>query len=78
MKWFQNSYTRCLNTRHRQSGHLYGNRYKSKFLVIKNRKEASLLTSLDGSTQKGGHASGGAKRKLVAPDAENDWLAVIH
>ena len=29
MKWFQNTYTRRFNTRHRQWGHLYGGRYKS-------------------------------------------------
>ena len=31
----------------------------------------------DGSLRKGGHAIGGAKHKLVAPDAENDWLAIV-
>ncbi len=29
MRWFQNTYTRRFNTRHRQWGHLYGGRYKS-------------------------------------------------
>ncbi|MGI9244044.1 MAG: putative collagen-binding domain-containing protein, partial [Verrucomicrobiales bacterium] len=30
-----------------------------------------------GSLKKGGHAPGGAKHKLVAPDTDGDWLAVI-
>ena len=30
-----------------------------------------------GSAKKGGHAPGGAKRKLIAPDAKGDWLAII-
>lgn len=29
MKWFQNAYTRRLNTRHRLWGHVFGGRYKS-------------------------------------------------
>ncbi len=30
-----------------------------------------------GALAKGGHAPGGAKHKLVAPDRDGDWLAVI-
>jgi hypothetical protein len=30
-----------------------------------------------GSAKKGGHAPGGAKRKLIAPDSKGDWLAII-
>ena len=30
-----------------------------------------------GATKKGGHAPGGAKRKLVAPDSKGDWLAIV-
>ncbi len=29
MRWFQNTYTRRFNTRHRQWGHLFGDRYKA-------------------------------------------------
>lgn len=29
MKWFQNTYTRRYNTRHKSSGHLFGGRYKA-------------------------------------------------
>jgi putative transposase len=29
MRWFQSTYTRKFNTRHRQGGHLFGVRYKA-------------------------------------------------
>jgi putative transposase len=39
MKWFQNTYTRRINTRHRLWGHVFGGRYKS--IVIEPEAEDS-------------------------------------
>jgi len=37
MKWFQNTYTRRLNTRHRLWGHVFGGRYKA--IVVESEEE---------------------------------------
>ena len=35
MQWFQNAYTRRLNTRHQLWGHLFGGRYRS--ILVENQ-----------------------------------------
>jgi putative transposase len=49
MKWFQNTFTRRINSRHRLWGHVFGDRYKA-VLVESNRQETesgnSYLTTL--------------------------------
>jgi REP element-mobilizing transposase RayT len=46
MKWFQNTYTRRFNTRHRAWGHLFGGRYKSVLVEGDGEPGADYLGSL--------------------------------
>jgi len=44
MKWFQNTYTRRLNTRHKLWGHVFGGRYKA---ILVEEDEAYLTALID-------------------------------
>jgi len=46
MKWFQNTYTRRFNTRHRTSGHLFGGRYKAILVQCDGEGGRDYMTSL--------------------------------
>jgi len=46
MKWFQNTYTRRFNTRHRASGHLFGGRYKAILVQGDGEGGRDYVTSL--------------------------------
>jgi hypothetical protein len=46
MKWFQNTYTRCLNTRHKKWGHVFGGRYKAVVVQPQTDGGGGYLTAL--------------------------------
>jgi hypothetical protein len=46
MKWFQNTYTRRLNTRHGKWGHVFGGRYKAVVVQSSEERGSDYLCSL--------------------------------
>ena len=46
MKWFQNTYTRRLNVRHRKWGHVFGGRYKAVVVQSDPEEAGDYLTTL--------------------------------
>ena len=46
MKWFQNTYTRRLNTRHGKWGHVFGGRYKAVVVQSSEERGGDYLCSL--------------------------------
>lgn len=89
MKWFQNTYTRRLNTRHKKWGHVFGGRYKA--VVVEEDSGGEYLTTLMDYVHLNPARAGlvGGKRALidypwsslargyaVLPKHRKEWLAV--
>jgi len=89
MKWFQNTYTRRLNTRHRKWGHVFGGRYKA--ILVQGEGGGYLETLMDYvhlNPARAGLVSPRKRRRLVdfawsslamgyavAPGQRPEWLA---
>lgn len=89
MKWFQNTYTRRLNTRHKKWGHVFGGRYKA--VVVEEDGGREYLTTLMDYVHLNPARAGlvGGKTALldyrwsslargyaVLPKQRKEWLAV--
>jgi hypothetical protein len=77
MQWFQNTYARCFNQRHRPWGRVFGSRYKVVVVSDDRICPAAITKVQKNNTRKLSRSSGGQRPGPFVDSGEICWLWLV-